>query len=179
MEPVKFHLDVRPDDRGTFVELERLGRSVPGSSGPPSPQRDAARLCEVISARGWAQWNTSTSRPDVFRGFHFQAHPHAQAKLVTLLSGHITDYCLDLQTGVMFEFHLSPYEQLFVPPGFAHAFHTKETSTIVYACSSVRVVEAERAIRVPRLHRGAMRSLRDARAVTYEEFRDAFPEELL
>lgn len=145
MEPVKTKLDAHGDDRGVFVELAKGGT--------------------------WAQWNTSTSRPDVFRGFHFQARPHAQAKLVTLLSGRITDYCLDLETGVMFEFDLAPYDQLFVPPDFAHAFHTKETSTIVYACSTPRVVEAERAIRVPQLHPRALRSPRDAAAMTFAEWR--------
>lgn len=156
MEPVKTRLDVHPDERGAFVELARLGDRSAASAGPPSAFR-------------WAQWNCSTSAPNVFRGFHYQAEPHAQAKLVTLLSGSITDYCLDLLSGEMRSFDLEPFDQLYIPTHFAHAFYTHEPSIVVYACSLPRVEHAERALRVPGLHEGAIRSPRDATAAFWRE----------
>ncbi len=162
--PLKYKLDVHPDEQGLFVEL--LGQSIPGYSGPP-----------------FAQWNCSVSKPGVFRGLHFQAAPHAQTKLITVLSGRITDICLDLRRGstlgVTHEFYLEPFDQLLVPPHFAHGFYTHEAVVVVYGCTPGRVVEAERVVR----HAGhwrprPVRSPRDAAAPSLVEFATQHPGEL-
>ncbi|MGF1450427.1 MAG: dTDP-4-dehydrorhamnose 3,5-epimerase [Opitutales bacterium] len=72
------------------------------------------------------------------RGFHFQAPPFAQAKLVRVLQGAVQDVAVDLRAGSpTFGQHVSEVLsaenewQLFVPPGFAHAYLTLEDDTEV------------------------------------------------
>jgi dTDP-4-dehydrorhamnose 3,5-epimerase len=65
------------------------------------------------------------------RGLHFQQAPHAQAKLVRVLSGAIYDVALDVRPGsatygqwVGAELTADRGEQLFIPRGFAHGYVT-------------------------------------------------------
>jgi dTDP-4-dehydrorhamnose 3,5-epimerase len=73
------------------------------------------------------------------RGFHFQAPPYAQAKLVRVLRGAILDAALDIRRGsptygscVARVLRANPPEQLLIPAGFAHAFCTLEPDTEVF-----------------------------------------------
>jgi len=170
MEPVKFRLERHRDERGLFVELAHLGRSIPGCSGAP------------LEYPVFEQWNCSMSHASVFRGLHFQAHPHAQTKLITLLSGGITDCCLDIRPGPTFgqlhKFVLEVFEGVFVPPGFAHGFYAFNASVVVYGCSPARVEAAERTIAPPFSVLTATQSLRDRGAPALEEFAAKYPEEL-
>lgn len=75
------------------------------------------------------QFNCSRSTRGVLRGMHFQKHPHAQSKLVTVTKGEIQDVVIDLRQdsstfGKHFSIILSESKknQLFVPKGFAHGF---------------------------------------------------------
>jgi dTDP-4-dehydrorhamnose 3,5-epimerase len=79
-----------------------------------------------------------SAQSGTIRGLHFQAPPHAQAKLVRVLRGAVYDAAVDLRRG-------SPTygtwcgarltadggEQIFVPRGFAHGYCTLEPDTIV------------------------------------------------
>lgn len=72
------------------------------------------------------------------RGMHYQAPPHAQAKLVSCVRGQIYDAVLDVRRGSptfgqSFGVDLSFKNglQLFVPEGFLHGFITREPNTIV------------------------------------------------
>jgi dTDP-4-dehydrorhamnose 3,5-epimerase len=72
------------------------------------------------------------------RGIHFQAPPHAQAKLVRCLRGRIWDVAVDLRRGsptfggwVAAELTAENGRQLYVPVGFGHAFVTLEPDTEV------------------------------------------------
>jgi len=72
------------------------------------------------------------------RGLHYQAHPHAQGKLVRCLAGSIIDIIVDVRQGsATFGQHLSilltgeDHHQLYVPVGFLHGFSTHAEETVV------------------------------------------------
>jgi dTDP-4-dehydrorhamnose 3,5-epimerase len=110
-------------------------------------------LAETYSERGLAQIgievpfvqdNHSLSRrAGTIRGLHFQTPPHAQAKLVRVISGAILDVALDLRHGspgfgkhVAVTLSAATGTQLFVPEGFAHGFCTLEPDTqVIYKLS--------------------------------------------
>jgi len=72
------------------------------------------------------------------RGLHFQAPPHAQAKLVRVLSGRLLDVAVDLRrssptfgTSAAVELDAERGQQLFIPAGFAHGFCTLAAHTTI------------------------------------------------
>jgi dTDP-4-dehydrorhamnose 3,5-epimerase len=85
------------------------------------------------------QDNHSLSRQKgTLRGFHFQAPPTAQAKLVRVICGSILDVALDIRRGSpSYGKHVSEVlsaengRQIYVPVGFAHCFCTLEADTEV------------------------------------------------
>ena len=89
------------------------------------------------------------------RGLHFQAPPHAQAKLVRCGRGRLFDVAVDIRkgsptygqwTGVELNFENS--KQLLVPRGFLHGFATLEPNTeIIYKCDDVYAPECDGAVR--------------------------------
>lgn len=89
------------------------------------------------------------------RGLHFQAPPHAQAKLVRCGKGALFDVAVDIRKGsptfghwVGYELSYDNGKQLLVPAGFAHGFMTLQPATeIVYKCSNVYAPAAEGALR--------------------------------
>jgi len=75
----------------------------------------------------------------VVRGLHFQSPPHEIAKLVRVLRGAILDVVVDLRHGsptfgkhVSVELNEDDWQQLLVPPGFAHGFCTLKPNTEVF-----------------------------------------------
>jgi dTDP-4-dehydrorhamnose 3,5-epimerase len=85
------------------------------------------------------------------RGLHFQAPPHAQAKLVRCGRGAIFDVAVDIRRGsptygqwVGYELSAENGRQLFIPAGFAHGCATLlPGSEIVYKCSDYYAPETE------------------------------------
>lgn len=72
-----------------------------------------------------------SSQRGVIRGLHFQSPPHAQGKLVRVTRGAVLDVVVDIRQGsptfgrhVAVELSADNWKQLWVPPGFAHAFCT-------------------------------------------------------
>lgn len=72
------------------------------------------------------------------RGLHFQSEPYAQGKLIRLARGRIFDVAVDLWHDsatfgqwVSREIDCHSGEQLWIPPGFAHAYCTLEPQTEV------------------------------------------------
>ena len=89
------------------------------------------------------------------RGLHFQAPPHAQAKLVRCGRGAIFDVAVDIRLGSPTYGHWAGYilsaengAQLYIPEGFAHGFATLEPdSEIIYKCSDCYAPETDSALR--------------------------------
>lgn len=88
------------------------------------------------------------------RGLHFQAPPHAQAKLVRCGRGRIFDVAVDIRRGSPTygnwfgtELSFENAKQLFVPVGFLHGFMTLEPeSEIIYKCSDFYAPECDGAV---------------------------------
>lgn len=89
------------------------------------------------------------------RGLHFQAPPHAQAKLVRCGRGALFDVAVDIRKGTPTygqwfgaELSFENGRQLYIPAGFAHGFVTRVPDTeIVYKCSDYYAPETEGALR--------------------------------
>jgi len=85
----------------------------------------------------FVQDNHSLSRDvGVVRGLHFQTPPHAQGKLVRVTQGKVLDVVVDIRVGsptygehVAVELSAENWQQLWMPPGMAHAFCTLEPNT--------------------------------------------------
>jgi dTDP-4-dehydrorhamnose 3,5-epimerase len=102
------------------------------------------------------QCNTSTNvRAGTLRGLHYQAAPHAEAKLVRCVRGSIYDVVVDLRPesptycawhGV--ELSASNGRELFIPTGLAHGFQTLEDDTeVLYQMSEAYSAEHARGVR--------------------------------
>lgn len=131
-----FERRVFRDTRGSFAELWRDEESR-AAGLPPFVQDNVAR-----------------SRRGVIRGLHFQ-NPRAQAKLVTAAAGEIFDVAVDVRVGsptfgrwTGFVLSETNGRQLFIPPGFAHAYQTlSDVSVVVYKCSSFYSPDDEHTVR--------------------------------
>lgn len=89
------------------------------------------------------------------RGLHFQAPPHAQAKLVRCGRGALFDVAVDIRKGSptfgqWVGYDLTPENglQLLIPEGFLHGFATRLPDTeIIYKCSDHYAPECDGAVR--------------------------------
>ena len=101
----------------------------------------------------FVQDNLSFSGKDTLRGLHYQ-HPHAQAKLVQAIKGHVFDVTVDIRSGSptfgrWIGVHLSDenMRQVFVPAGLAHGFCVvSDTALFTYKCSDFYAPECERGV---------------------------------
>jgi dTDP-4-dehydrorhamnose 3,5-epimerase len=141
---LEFEPAVFADDRGWFMESWNQQRfeSILREQGlaPPRP---------------FVQDNHSVSKAGVLRGLHYQLPPRAQGKLVRVVRGRAFDVALDIRRGSptfgrWFGSELSAENrrQLWIPPGFAHAFLALEDDThFLYKTTDVYARECERSIR--------------------------------
>lgn len=88
----------------------------------------------------FVQDNYSNSVRGTLRGLHYQQHPKAQAKLVTVLRGEVFDVALDIRKGsptygqwVGVVLTGQKHHMLYIPAGFAHGFCVlSEEADILY-----------------------------------------------
>jgi dTDP-4-dehydrorhamnose 3,5-epimerase len=126
-----------PDHRGHFAETW-----------------NRRRYAEIGIAGEFVQDNLSVSNAGVLRGLHYQVEPHAQAKLISVLSGTIWDVVVDLRAGSETfgawegnTLAAAALQQLYVPAGFAHGFAVlSETATVSYKCDAYHHPASERTL---------------------------------
>ncbi|AVG14637.1 dTDP-4-dehydrorhamnose 3,5-epimerase [Chromobacterium vaccinii] len=102
----------------------------------------------------FVQDNHSRSSKGVLRGLHYQLSPHAQGKLVRVISGTVFDVAADIRRGsptygkwVGAELSARNKRQLWIPPGFAHGFYTLSNhAEFLYKTTDYWFPELERSI---------------------------------
>ena len=129
---------VHGDHRGYFVETFR-----------------ADKLEAFLGYKlNFGQDNESKSSKGVLRGLHYQLAPHAQTKLVRVISGRVLDVAVDIRKNsptfgqhVAVELTADNKKQLLVPRGFAHGFVVLEDDTIfAYKVDNYYSPECDRGI---------------------------------
>jgi dTDP-4-dehydrorhamnose 3,5-epimerase len=94
-------------------------------------------------------------RRGTLRGMHYQAEPHAEAKLVRCCSGAIYDVILDLRRPsptyckwFAVELSAANHKMIYVPEGFAHGFQTlTDGAEVFYQISESYRPECARGVR--------------------------------
>lgn len=110
--------------------------------------------CAIGNRDQFVQDNHSRSSKNVLRGLHYQLK-NVQGKLVRVTSGEVFDVAVDIRKssptfGKWVGCLLSEENkrQLWVPPGFAHAFVTlSETADFLYKTTNFYDPDSERTIR--------------------------------
>ena len=129
---------VHGDHRGYFVETFR-----------------ADKLEDFLGYKlNFGQDNESKSSKGVLRGLHYQLAPHAQTKLVRVISGRVLDVAVDIRRNsptfgqhVAVELTADNKRQMLVPRGFAHGFVVLEDDTIfAYKVDNYYSPECDRGI---------------------------------
>lgn len=98
---------------------------------------------------------SSNKKKFTFRGFHYQAFPNYQKKIVFCNKGKIIDYFIDVRKKSpnylkVYEYLLKEKDSkaIYIPKGFAHGFITLEDNTeIIYMISGAQKKNSEKGIR--------------------------------
>ncbi len=105
---------------------------------------------------GVVQANVSYNKfSNTLRGFHYQAEPYGEAKLMRCTKGSIYDVIIDVRPDspsykqwIGVELTESNHRMLYVPEGFAHGFITLQDETeVTYLVSEFYTPSAEKGIR--------------------------------
>ena len=138
----------------------------------------------------WVQDNHSLSvQAGTVRGLHFQAPPHAQAKLVRCGRGRLFDVAVDIRRDsptygqwVGYELSFENGRQLLIPEGFLHGFATQQPKTeIIYKCSDYYAPECDGSVRFDSLgidwKLGTLKPVlsdKDSNAQVFADFKSPF-----
>jgi dTDP-4-dehydrorhamnose 3,5-epimerase len=138
-EVLIFEPKVFGDERGFFMESfnERAFREATGRE------------------ERFVQDNHSRSARGVLRGLHYQLPPHAQGKLVRVVSGAVFDVAVDVRRSsptfgkwVGVELSEANRRQLWIPPGFAHGFLVlSDSADFLYKTTDYYAPETEGSMR--------------------------------
>lgn len=102
----------------------------------------------------FVQDNCSLSSCGILRGLHYQAAPHAQAKLIRVVRGSVFDVAVDVRKDsphfgkwVSYVLTGDSKEILYIPRGFAHGFCALEDNAeFMYKVSDYYAKDCERGI---------------------------------
>ena len=130
---------VHGDARGSFSETFRAEVMAGAGARRPFVQENLAR----------------TAKAGQLRGLHYQRAPHAQEKLVGVISGEIFDVAVDIRPGsptlgrwVGAKLTAAAPRQIFVPRGFAHGYLTlTDDCTVLYKTGDYYAPDAEGGLR--------------------------------
>nr|WP_194241559.1 dTDP-4-dehydrorhamnose 3,5-epimerase [Galbitalea soli] len=162
------------DDRGTFLEFFRGDLLAEAIGRPFTP----------------VQGNRSISSKGVVRGIHFADVPAGQAKYVTVTSGSITDYIIDIRVGsptfgqwVAVELDDVTRGAVFIAEGLGHLFvATSDQAAVSYLTNdvyrpgkehTVSPLDADIALELPFAADALLLSPRDTSAPSLSEARDS------
>jgi len=103
----------------------------------------------------FVQDNHSRSAKGVLRGLHYQLPPHAQGKIVWVVSGSVFDVAVDMRRSsptfghwVGVELSAENHRQLWLPEGMAHGFLVlSESADFLYKTTQYYAPQAEGAVR--------------------------------
>lgn len=109
----------------------------------------------VGEAVNFVQDNHSRSAKGVLRGLHFQQAPHAQGKLVRVVSGAVFDVAVDIRPGSASfgqwfgaELSADNHRQMWIPPGLAHGFLVlSDIADFLYKTTDYYAPQSEGALR--------------------------------
>ncbi len=128
---------VFPDERGLFREWFK-----------------AEEICSIDKNFSVQQGNYSKSKKSVIRGIHYSIAPQGQSKVVTCVSGSITDILVDLRVGSPTYLKVEQIQLaedsgvvVYIPTGVGHGFIVKsEFASVAYLTSSTYAPDYEKAI---------------------------------
>jgi dTDP-4-dehydrorhamnose 3,5-epimerase len=135
----EINLEAREDRRGFFMRVY-----------------DDAIFKRYGIHRNWVQENHSLStEKGTIRGFHFQFPPHAETKLVRVISGEVYDVILDLRKGSStfgewdsIRLSADNKRMIYIPRGFAHGMCTlTKNCVMLYKVDNYYAPESEGTIR--------------------------------
>ena len=128
---------VFPDERGLFREWFKA--------------EEISSIDEDFSVQ---QANFSKSKKSVIRGIHYSIAPQGQSKVVTCVSGAITDILVDLRVGSPTYLKVEQIllaedsgDVVYIPTGVGHGFIVEsEAASVAYLTSSMYAPDYEKAI---------------------------------
>lgn len=132
--------------------LELIPRVFEDNRGSFFESFNSSKFKEAVGKEiVFVQDNQSVSKKNVLRGLHFQEPPHAQGKLVRVVSGAVLDIALDLRSNsATYGEHHSVVltgennKMFWIPEGFAHGFLALEDNTIFsYKCTNYYSPDSE------------------------------------
>jgi dTDP-4-dehydrorhamnose 3,5-epimerase len=154
----------RPAQEPTNMHIERLEipdvwRVTPKKHGDARGFFSETFRSDVFAGRGFTvpfvqDNHVRSTQKGVLRGLHFQTPPHAQGKLVRCTRGSILDVAVDIRIGspsygrhVAAVLSADNWNQLWVPPGFAHGYLTLEDDCeVVYKVTDYYAPECDRGL---------------------------------
>jgi dTDP-4-dehydrorhamnose 3,5-epimerase len=141
------------------LEIADMLLLTPTRHGDPRGFFSETFRADAFAAHGieatFVQDNHVFSTPKgVLRGLHFQIPPHAQGKIVRCTRGAILDVGVDIRAGsptygrhAAVELSATNWQQLWLPPGFAHGYVTLQYDCeVVYKVTDYYAPDCDRGI---------------------------------
>lgn len=143
---------IKTNIEGVVILEPELFEDTRGHFFESFSQREFEReVCDTV----FIQDNEAWSRCGVIRGLHYQLPPHAQSKLVRVVTGRVIDVAVDVRRGsptfgrhAAVELSGTNRRQLFIPRGFAHGYSVLSNEAVFqYKCDNFYAPSSEGGVR--------------------------------